>query len=113
MALTIANIDARSEDVFGRHKVRLVQVTFDSSYLTDGETLTAANVGLSQIDYVGVSPDAGVLPGYVVIYDYVNAKLLVFGVQQDGDAAVTDVLDQEDTTIDLSTLKVRLLIIGA
>lgn len=112
MALTIANVDSRSEDVFGRHKVRIVTVTFDSSYDANGESFTPANVGLAQIDYVGVSPDAAVLPGYVVSYDYTNRKLLVFGVQQDADAAVTDVLDQEDAAVDLSTFKVRLLVVG-
>lgn len=112
MALTIANVDARAEDVFGRHKVRIVTVTFDSSYPTGGESFTPANVGLAQIDYVGISPDAAVLPGYVVQYDYTDEVLIVFGVEQDADAATTDQLDEEDDTTDLSTLVVRLLVIG-
>lgn len=112
MAVTVANVNARAEDVFGRHKVRLVKVTFDSSYATGGESFTPANVGMAKFDYVGVSPDSAVLPGYVVHYDYTNQKLLVFGVEQDADAAVTEPLDQENSAVDLSTLVVRVLCIG-
>ena len=45
-------------------------------------------------------------------YDYTNEKILVFGVQQDADAAVTDPLDEEDDTADLSTVAIRVLCIG-
>lgn len=112
MSLTIANVDSRSEDVFGRHKVRIVEVTFDGSYPTGGEDFTPANVGLAQFDLVSVSPDADSTGGYVVQYDYVAEKLVVFGVQQDADAAVTDPLDEEDDTVDLSGLTVRVFVLG-
>lgn len=113
MALTIENIDATSEDVWGRHKVRLVTVTFDDSYAAStGESLTPASVGLAEIVFVSVSPDAAGLAGAVVQVDYTAQTLEVFGVEQDADAATTEPLDAEDDTEDLSTLVVRLLVVG-
>lgn len=110
MALTIANVNAQAEDVFGRHRVRLVTVTFDTSYPTGGESFTPADVGLSQFDVVLFSPDSS--PAYQFAYDYTNKKILVFGVQQDPDAAVTDPFDEEDAAADLSTVSIRVLVIG-
>lgn len=109
MALSIDNTTARSEDVFGRHKVRLVTVTFDSSYPTGGESFVPADVGLAEFTFVSASVDAD---GYVVNYDYTNEKFVVFGVEQDADAATTEPLDEEDDTADLSGLVVRVLAIG-
>jgi hypothetical protein len=112
MALTVSNVDARSEDVFGRHRVRLSKVTFDSSYETGGESFTPADVGLSEFSAVFVSPDAASIPGYVVQYNYTTKKLQVFGVEQDADGVVTDPLDEENAAADLSSLVVRVLAIG-
>jgi cytochrome oxidase Cu insertion factor (SCO1/SenC/PrrC family) len=112
MALTIANTTPQSGDVWGRQKVRIVTVTFDSDYDTPGESFTPAMVGLSSFTYVGVSPDADVLPGYVVQFDYTDNLLRVYGVEQDADAATTDQLDEEDDNTNLSTLVVRILCIG-
>lgn len=109
MALEISNIDYRSEDVWGSAKVRLVEVTFDASYATGGESLAAGDVALAEI--IGVTPIAGPA-GYVISYDPTNETLVVYGVQQDADAAVTDELDEEDAAADLSGLTVRLLVIG-
>lgn len=111
MALTITNVDSRAADVWGQHRIRLVEVTFDSSYATGGESFTPASVGLSQFDLVVPSIKAGTL-NYVVQFNYTTQKLMVLGVQQDADAAVTDPLDEEDSASDLSTLIVRVLCIG-
>jgi hypothetical protein len=113
MALTIANSSPHSGDVWGRQVTRIVTVTFDSSYdETNGESFVPGDVGMSEFTFVGISPDAAALPGYVVQYDYTNERLEVFGVEQDADAAVTDRLDPEDNATDLSTLKVRILCVG-
>lgn len=110
MALSIANVKKQLPSVaVGGLRGRLVEVTFDNSYPTGGESFTADNVGLAEILYVGVSVKTA---GYVVVYDYANSKLKVFGVQQDADAAVTDPLDEEDDTADLSALVVRLFVLG-
>lgn len=110
MALTIANVNAYADDVWGRHRIRLVTVTFDNSYPTGGELFTPANVGMSQIDAVFVSSDH--TPAYNVAYDYVNQRLVVSGVEQDADAAVTDPFDEENAAADLSTLVIRVLVVG-
>lgn len=112
MALTIAQTKPISQDVWGRQRSTIVNVTFDSSYATGGESFTPANVGLSEFHFVSVSPDANALPGYVVQYNYTAQKLVVLGVEQDADASTTDQLDEEDSAVDLSTLVVRVLCVG-
>lgn len=112
MSLTVTNVDSFAEDVFGRHRARLVTVGFDADYPTGGESFTPANVGLAEFSLVLVSPDADSTPGYVVQYDYAAQKLVVLGVQQDADAATTDPLDEEDAAADLSGLAVRVLCLG-
>lgn len=111
MALTVATTNRNAQAVsLGNLRARLVTVTFDSSYPTGGEAFAPADVGLSEFAFVGVSIDGA--PGYVVAFDYGTNKLMVFGVEQDADAAVTDPLDEENATADLSTLVIRVLCIG-
>lgn len=110
MALTVSNVDSFSQDVWGRHKVAIVEVTFDSSYPTGGESFVPNDVGLAEFSVVTFSPDAS--PAYQFAYDYSAEKILVFGVQQDADAAVTDPFDQEDNAADLSTVTIRVVCVG-
>ena len=69
--LTVA-IQKRS--VFGNKRVRVVDVDFDTSYPTNGEALTGADLGLSVVDIVIPSPKSG----YVFEYDYTNSKLKAY-----------------------------------
>lgn len=110
MALAIANIDSQSEDVFGRHVVRIVEVTFDDSYPAGGESFTPASVGMSSFSVVLVSND--VSAPYQVTYDYADELLVVNGVEQDADAATTDPFDEADDTADLTDVIVRIVCIG-
>ena len=71
MALTF---DIVSQFVIGNKRMHFVEVDFDSSYPTGGESLTAANMGLSLIDRVWV-PDKS---GYGFEYDYTNSKLKAY-----------------------------------
>lgn len=102
------------DDIWGRlAKVRTRVVTFDSSYDAGGEAFAPSDVGLSEFLTVLVSVDAGsTTPGYVVQYDYTAETLVVFGVEQDADAATTDELDEEDAAVDLTGLTVRVTCIG-
>lgn len=109
MALSIDNTTARSEDVWGRHKVRNVTVTFDDSYPTGGEAFAPADVGLAEFTQILISEDAS---GYVVQYDYTAEKLVAYGVQQDADGATSDPLDEVDDETDLSAVVVRITCIG-
>lgn len=113
MALSIAPVKAPApDDVWGRHRIRIETVTFDASYPTGGESFTPAMVGMSEFALVVPSVDANSLKGEVVQYDYTAQKLVVLGVEQDADGTDTEALDEEDSTTDLSTLVVRVLIVG-
>ena len=99
MAVAISNIDSRTEDTWGRQRIRIVEVTFDDSYPTGGESLSPNDVALADIGFVAASPDAS---PYSVRYDFTDTNLVVF--------------EEDDTEVsngtDLSSLKVRLLIVG-
>lgn len=110
MALTVSNVDSFSQDIWGRHRVAVVSVTFDTSYATGGESFTPADAGMSEFSFVSISADHS--PAYQFAYDYANKKILVFGVEQDADAAVTDPFDEENAAADLSTVTVRVLCVG-
>ena len=102
----------------------LADITFDSSYPTNGEALAASVFGLNSIDIM-LCETAG---GYMFQYDYANAKLKAFYPR----AALTGSLDVADTaatltgdtdvaaaagaevgnTVDLHTVTVRVVAIG-
>lgn len=104
MALTLTKVGRAN--VIGNRDCVIVDVTFDSSYPSGGESLTAADLGLSKIEFVspGVTDT-----GYVTRYDYVNSKLLAY----DSDYSTsTDGPLQETGATNLSTADVRLVVIG-
>lgn len=114
MALTLVNrtdeLTPRVENVDGgsdaAHMLifKTFDITFDSSYATGGEALTATDVGLGTILFV-YAPAAG---GRVFEYDYANAKLLAFQ-----DAATALPLAQVPNTTNLATTtSQRVLIVG-
>lgn len=112
MALTVASIngDGLDADVWGRSRVRVVDVTFDSSYDTGGESFTPSNVGLHEIDAVIVTGDTG---GYVIEYDRANQKLVAY--QQTDPAAIggADIpLTEVAAATDLSAVTVTAIAIG-
>lgn len=109
MALTLQNVDTRSDDTWGRQRVRIVTVTFDSSYATGGEDLTPANVGLAEIAFVDTSPDSASAAGYIAQYNYSTKKLQLF--VEEAVAAGGPLVELANAT-DVSTVKVRCLIIG-
>jgi hypothetical protein len=92
---------------FGNKKVVVVDTTFDSSYVTGGESLTAADLGLTKIQYVatGVADT-----NYVTRYDYTNSKLLAY--DSDYSTSTDGPLQQVANATDLSTADVRLLVVG-
>jgi hypothetical protein len=49
-------------------------IAFDSSYPTGGEALTAANLGLSTIQFIHIQHTKG----FSFEYDYTNAKLIAY-----------------------------------
>ena len=51
MALTISLTQTPYATVFGNKKVVVLEATFDSSYATSGEALTASDFGLVRVDF--------------------------------------------------------------
>ncbi len=73
MGLTNDNI-VRS--IFGNKRVVIFDCDLDSSYVTNGESLTPADLGLTKID-IFIATDKN---GYSFEYDYTNKKLKVKNV---------------------------------
>lgn len=94
--------------VVGDRKEAHVDVTFDSSYPTGGEALTAATLGFTELNYVsdGIARKSDNTLAVLVSYDYTNSKLLAY--KSNTAANPQPVAD----TADLSTYKVRLRVIG-
>ncbi len=111
MALTLAKVAGRPTDFKDGDKSRKVRtVTFDSSYLTAGESLTAADVGLRVITEViphGAFRNTGGTLGITVSYDYANSKLLAYWSN-----STTAALPEVTSTTNLSTYSGRLTILG-
>lgn len=75
------------------------------TYTTGGEAVTAANFGLSRLDYLVIS--GGSEEGYVFSYDPSASKVLAFEAGADGAA-----LDEVGTDTDLSGSSVDCIAIG-
>ena len=58
----------------GDQKRVIADIAFDSSYPTNGESLTPADLGMYAIDFLNASPKLG----YMFEYDYTNKKLKAF-----------------------------------
>ena len=101
MALTVTN---NGKSPGWNLRPVLVEIAFDSSYPTGGESLTAADVGLSEIEAVFVESQDGL----VFAYDYANEKLLAY---EAGTASAG--LDEVDSAQDLSGVTgLRALVFG-
>jgi hypothetical protein len=106
MALTISN---QKVFVVGDRKESHADVTFDSSYPTGGESLTAADLGFDgELNYVsgGVAVKSDGTLAVLVAYDYANSKLQAF--KSNTAANPQEVAD----TASLATYKVRLRCVG-
>jgi len=57
----------------------------DTSYRNGGESVTAANLGLTAIDYIHFEADAD---GYLLEYDYSAEKVIAYAVQDSIHAAL-------------------------
>lgn len=94
----------------GDLKCTITSIDFDSSYPTGGEALTAANLGLSKVEFVSIQSK----DGYVFNYDYTNSKVLVYITKDPADTGGADVvLQQVGDTTNLSALTgVKVFAIG-
>lgn len=78
----------------------VAEITFDSVYPTNGESLTAAQLGVATLSYV----KADDTDGYTFVYDYTNHKLKAF-VRTTG----LEVADQTD----LATVVTNVFVVGS
>jgi hypothetical protein len=112
MTLAIVKVTG-ADTTFGNKKIKIRDVTFDSSYPTGGEPLTAADVGLKRIDQVLCDAGAKNAAGTLVIpvrYDHANAKLQ--GYEYNGAAAGVARLQELANTFDASAFTARITFIG-
>ena len=118
MALSISTSSSGAEfpkGVPGDLQYRIVEVTFDSSYATGGESLAASDLGLDKIEFVAignVEDTSGTDYAYFALYDYANSKIKVYN----GDASNTttdlsSTIEVGDTE-DLSNVSVRIMVYG-
>lgn len=110
MALTVAKV-AGADYTVSNKRVRVRTITFDSSYLTAGESLTPADVGLRVIDEARSHGPFRVTDGTSSIdvsYDHTNKKLLAYW----GNAGTASVAPEVTSTTDLSTYSGRMTFVG-
>ncbi len=75
MALTIADV-ADSEDVFGKHRTLVSDITGDASYPAGGYPVTAADFGIRRIygmKFIGGNAASGALLPH---FDTTNSKIM-------------------------------------
>jgi len=90
----------------GEAVVRTGTITLDSSYPTGGEALAAAAFGIDNIDFVSF----GGAGGYVLEYDYANAKVMAW--YGDFNAVADGALIEVPNTTDLSTVSAHFVLVG-
>lgn len=84
---------------------KVVDVTFDNSYPTGGEAVTAANFGLAGIVHIPDCLGIVTTSAYAIHYDATNAKLMVF--QGDNDNGADAPFVEANSTRDLSNVVAR------
>jgi len=106
MAASVAIVDrGAAGDLF----FRVVDVTLDASYPAGGYPLTPQQLGLGTNGVVMmVDGSTSKVGGWMVGYDYTNAKLQVF----DGSAAANLAMHEVIATTVLTGVVVRLLVFG-
>src|SRR5688572_28466915 len=85
-------MDARAYDNLSTHRAVFGTITFDASYPTGGEALSAADLkNLGEIEKIIFEPASNGTPVIKHLkYDYVNQKVLVYDVAGTQTADATD-----------------------
>ena len=105
MPLTFAN---REDLSIGNERGVRLDITFDSSYPTGGEALTAADLGLSRVNQlISDQGGLGAADGRVIQYDRDNELLLAFE-----SAGAAQAMAEVINATDLSDLTVRVTALG-
>lgn len=139
MALTVSSVSfhGRTEFTLGPMRLRIVDITFDASYPTNGEALTQAQLGFQSVAGVIQVSSSAAPPTVLAAYDVTNEKLKAYrwNLTVAGSAAVagtdalslkTGVINKEsagagteqtsfaevENTADLSSTVIRLFVFG-
>lgn len=116
MALTLTPVaGANFKD--GNKRRRVYDVTFDSSFLSGGETLTAANVGMKKITeaipHGAFRKTADNTDAILVSYDYTNSVLCAYDQKDPAATGGADIaLPIVASTTDLSGYSGRITFLG-
>ncbi len=102
MAIAISSFERHGS--IGTKRQHSGTITFDSSYPTGGEAVTAANFGLSVMDHLQFNQGED---GYVFHWDKANAKIIAYEAGADGAP-----LDEVADTTDLSSVVVEAIATG-
>lgn len=109
MAVTTA-ISTTRQDVIGSKRMVPVIITFDSSYVTGGEPITAALCGLTVLERIifpgAMRLTAGGASGFLCSFDRTNNKIFVYKAN-----GTTNLLEVANA-VDLSGYSVDALAIG-
>jgi hypothetical protein len=111
MALTVASVSGVKDVVVGNLRAKTVKVTFDSSYATAGEAITAANVGLKTIWNVIVTGpfyNADYTSAVDVRWNRTTGKLVAYW----GNAGTASVSPEVSSTTDLSAYNGEIIVLG-
>lgn len=105
MALTVTLDTAPlGRSVAGNKQIRRGTITFDSSYATGGEAITAALLELNIVEDLRVDPSAG----YVFEWDKTNAKIKAYRQKDPAAAGGADIaLPEVANAVDLSLVAPR------
>ena len=98
-------------EVPGNRKFVTANVTFDSSYATGGEAISASSLGLTRLDFMWVSPS----DGYVAQWDgsLTTPKIKLFGTNKDVVGVTTGPLTEVASAVDVSSVVVQVFAFGA
>ena len=106
MAVTITSVAGADYSVANK-RVRIRKITFDSSYPTGGESITASDVGLHKITeaipHGAFRKTSDGSTAVFVSYDYTNSKLFAYRQKDPANAGGADIpLPEVGNTVDLS-----------
>lgn len=108
--MALGTITPLTSDLLGTVQLRTYEVILPTSYTTGGDSLTAAQLGLSRIIHCDATTAAAAAGTTAVFckYDHTNSKLQCFWTG----AVVSTALAQVTSTTDLHLLKTRLVVFG-
>jgi hypothetical protein len=106
MAATVSVVTG--PEVPGNRKFVTATVTFDSSYVTGGEAITASSLGLDRLDFIWAVTQDGYVPSWNGSTTAPKIKLYWVDTTTDG-AALAEVA----STTDVSAVVARIFAFGA